>query len=549
MRASSFPIGVGLATSSGCLWFLACTPFDLAPLAWVASLPMLLAVEEAPTLRRALLLGWWAGVIETGGGFYWIIDTTQRFAGFPWIGGAAVLVLFCATRALIFLLFTAIVCGIRRRRPVPMVVLAPLAMAASEYLVPQIFPCGQWITQAWHPLLIQISDLTGPYGVTALLMMVNGALYDAATALRAGQPRVAYAPLLGAAAVLGAALAYGAVRMQAIDALRASAPTLKVGLVQPNIPNSSTGDFSAEEAAHELAGLTSESQRLERLGADITVWSEGAYPVALPRTLGIDFPPDSPARIRRGLEAPLLAGVAMYDAEGERFYNSALLLERHGEVAGHYDKVNLLAFGEYIPGLSLFPWLRNVLPAGTGGYTPGGGPAVLSLSVARGGPSWALGPLICYEDILPGYVHQVGRLHPNLLVNLTVDSWYGARAEPWEHLALAVFGSVEVRTDMVRAVNSGVSALIDANGRVLSKTYADDPYRHPLPPDGIVVTPARMPGGNTLYVRFGDWFAMLAVLTCAALGALAWRAPRGPQAPREPQAPPAPRAPSRAPSR
>ncbi|HLW22754.1 MAG TPA: apolipoprotein N-acyltransferase, partial [Steroidobacteraceae bacterium] len=194
-------------------------------------------------------------------------------------------------------------------------------------------------------------------------------------------------------------------------------------------------------------------------------------------------------------------------------------------VVGHYDKVELLAFGEYIPGLSLFPWLRNILPAGVGGYTPGAGPAVLPLSVARG-PSWSLGPLICYEDILPGYVHRVGRLHPNLLVNLTVDSWYGAHAEPWEHLALSVFASVAVRTDLVRAVNSGVSALIDANGRVLSETYADDPYRHPLPPDGIVVTAARMPGGNTLYVRFGDWFATLAALGCAGLILLAWRRPR-----------------------
>jgi len=525
MRASTFPKGFALATLSGCLWFLACTPFDLAPLAWIASVPMLLAVEQAPTVRRALLLGWWAGVIETGGGFYWIIDLAERFASFPWIAGAGVLVLFCALRALIFLLFTAVVLAVRRRRAVPMVLLAPLAMAASEYCVPQIFPCGQWITQAWAPLVIQITDITGPYGVTALLMMVNGALYDALTAWREERPRAGRVPLAAAALVLGAALLYGAVRMHAVDALRAQAPTLKIGLVQPNIPNSSTGEFSAEEAIRELTGLQNESQKLEREGAELTVWSEGAYPVALPRAIGIDFPPDSPARIRRGLQAPLLAGVAMYDEARDQYFNSALLLEGHGAVVGHYDKVELLAFGEYIPGLSLFPWLRNILPAGVGGYTPGAGPAVLPLSVARG-PSWSLGPLICYEDILPGYVHRVGRLHPNLLVNLTVDSWYGAHAEPWEHLALSVFASVAVRTDLVRAVNSGVSALIDANGRVLSETYADDPYRHPLPPDGIVVTAARMPGGNTLYVRFGDWFATLAALGCAGLILLAWRRPR-----------------------
>ena len=93
---------------SGCLWFLACTPFDLSALAWVAAVPMLHAVDRAPTFRRALMLGWWAGVVETGGGFYWLIDVMQRFADFPWIGAAGVFVLFCAARALIFLLFSAV---------------------------------------------------------------------------------------------------------------------------------------------------------------------------------------------------------------------------------------------------------------------------------------------------------------------------------------------------------------------------------------------------------------------------------------------------------
>src|ERR1700722_11423305 len=121
----------GLATLSGCLWFLAVTPFDLSLLAWIASVPMLLAVERAPTFRQALSLGWWAGVVETAGGFYWLIDVMQRFAEFPLAAAVLVFLLFCATRALIFLMFTGIVRGIRSRRRVPMTVLAPLAMVSS----------------------------------------------------------------------------------------------------------------------------------------------------------------------------------------------------------------------------------------------------------------------------------------------------------------------------------------------------------------------------------------------------------------------------------
>ena len=131
--------------------------------------------------------------------------------------------------------------------------------------------------------------------------------------------------------------------------------------------------------------------------------------------------------------------------------------------------------------------------------------------------------MICYEDILPGYLRDVGALHPNLLVNLTSDSWFGAGSEPWEHLALAVYASVELRVAMVRAVNSGVSALIDPNGRLLVKTYADDPYRHPRAADGVVVTAPRMPGGDTVYVRFGYCVSR----ACASRPSDSWGSSRG----------------------
>jgi apolipoprotein N-acyltransferase len=507
---------MALTTLSGCLWFLACTPFDWPGVAWIAAVPMLAAVDRAPTYRRALLLGWWAGVVETAGGFYWLIDTTQRFAGFPWIAGLLVLALFCAARALIFLLFTAAVVAIRRWLAVPMTLIAPVGMAACEFLVPQIFPCGQWISQAWHPLVIQIAELTGPWGVTALLMMVNGALYDLWANPRAG--RIA-APC--AAAVLAGALIFGAVRMREVDARVAQAPRTKIGLVQPNIAYSSDPDFSPDEARRELTLLQEESRRLESAGADLTVWSEGSYPVALPRELSTDFPPDSAAMIRRGLTGPVMIGADTYDSATIDVYNSAILLDRSGVMTGRYDKVRLLAFGEYIPGVDIFPWLKHIVPLGSSRFTAGSGPRVLEFKDAAGS-SWGLGPVICYEDILPDYMVQIGRGHPTLLVNLTVDSWYGKRSEPWEHLALAVFATVELRESMVRAVNSGVSALIDPNGRVLVKTAANDPYREPRPAEGVVVDAPRLEGGHTLFVRLGCWFPYVCAGALAFMGAIAY---------------------------
>jgi len=517
MRASNFYAGLGLVTLSGCLWFLACTPFDLSALAWIAAFPMLLAIDRAPTLRRALFLGWWAGVVETAGGFYWLIEVMQRFADFPWFAAVLVFLLFCASRALIFLLFTGVACGIRRQLRVPMTLLAPMVMVAFEFMIPQLFPCGQWISQAWHPLVIQISELTGPLGVTALLMTVNGALYDAWES-----PRRAHLPLISAAAALAAALIFGAVRMRQIDELVARAPQLKVGLVQPNFPYTINGEFSRDEAVRQLAALQEQTRRLEREGAQVVVWSEGSYPAALPRDFNADYASDSMAMIRRDIEGPVIIGADTYDPVHDTAYNSALLLDRKGRVAGRYDKVRLLAFGEYMPGIEYFPWLKNLMPAAAGRFTPGAAPALLSLRDAQG-RDWAFGPVICYEDILKDYLRQVGALHPNLIVNMTVDSWYGARTEPWEHLALAVFATVELRAAMVRSVNSGVSALIDPNGRLLRKTYANDPYREPRAADGIVVTAPRMSGGHTVYVKYGDWFADLCIAATLLTGLRAIR--------------------------
>jgi apolipoprotein N-acyltransferase len=521
MRNLNFYGALALSTLSGCLWFLAVTPFDLSALAWIAAVPMFMAIERTQSFRVALFLGSWAGLVETAGGYYWLIDVMRRFADFPWIGAAAVFLLFCAARAIIFLLFTGAVLAIRRHIRIPMTLLAPLVMVSCELLVPQLFPAGQWISQAWNPLVIQVSELTGPFGVTALLMMINGALYDLWL-----KPRAAHYPAMAAAGLLAAALIFGAVRMRQTDEIAAHAPRLRVGLVQPNFAYTVDGEFSREEALRQLTALQEQSRRLEKEGAELLVWSEGSYPVAVPRDFSADFSANSLAMIRRGFSVPTLIGAEMYDAAREDAFNSALLLDRNGIVAGRYDKVRLLAFGEYIPGIETFPWLRNLLPVGAGKFTAGVGPGVISLQ-GPDGDTWRLGPVICYEDILQGFIRGVGQLHPDMLVNLTSDSWFGADTEPWEHLALAVFASVELRVSMVRSVNSGVSTLIDPNGRVTQKTYANDPYRHPRGADGIVVTAPKMAGGHTLFVAVGNLFAYLCLAASLLfLGAALVRARR-----------------------
>lgn len=493
-----------LCTLSGCCWFLACTPYNLWLLAWIAMIPALFVLDYVPTARKAAFFCWVAGAASTGGGYYWLIELMRRFGELPWPAAFLIFALFCAYQGTIFLFFGVAVHYIRQRTHFPMVVLAPVVMVTFELIVPLIFPSYLAIVLAGHPLAIQIADLAGPLGVTALLLVVNGAAYDVLRDRRKG-----LRPALAAVVIVAAVLLYGFVRMRQFDAAIAAAPKLAVGVVQPNVPYDQKGVKHPQLAISQLNDLQEQSRQLERAGAQLIVWSESAYPFALPTLLKADYPEADSRHILRGFSTPTVVGALAQSPDGADLYNSAWLFDRDGRVAGRYDKMRLLAFGEHIPAVDTFPWLRDLVPPGFGVFTPG--KEAVALPLATGAGEVRLGAVICYEDILPGFLRQVGEQHPHLLVNLTNDTWFGEKTEPWEHLALATFATIEQRTALVRAVNSGVSAFIDPNGRVFQKTYAVDPYIHPHPATSSLATVPLMEGGHTVFARVGNLFAYLCV--------------------------------------
>jgi apolipoprotein N-acyltransferase len=473
--------------------------------------PALFVVDRASTRLRAALFCWWAGTVMVGGGFYWLIGLLRRFAGLPLPVAFLVYALFSAYQGSVFLLFGWLVRTIVHRSAWPMALLAPLAMVTSELLVPLLFPSHLAIMQAWHPMVIQIADLAGPMAVTALLLMVNGAVYDLLT-----RRRKALAPAIAAALILAASMVYGYFRIQHFDAAAARASHLAVGVVQPNVAYNEKGLEHPEQAGLQLAVLQEQSRELQNAGAQLIVWPESSYSYGLPRDLSIDFPATDARRVKRGFTTPIVVGAVTFSTEDQTVYNSALLIDREGHPTGRYDKMRLLAFGEYIPAADEFPWLRRFVPPGFGDFRPGTEVVTLPLTTSDG-RVWKLGAIICYEDVLSDLVRRVGAQHPNLLVNLTNDTWFGEKAEPWQHLALAVFASVEQRLSMVRAVNSGVSAFIDPNGRLVEKTYAVDPHVHPHPASWSLTTLPLLEGGHTVFAKVGNLFAYICALCIAFL--------------------------------
>jgi apolipoprotein N-acyltransferase len=481
---------------SGLLYWLAFPGMELWPLAFVAWVPLFVALQ-GQTPRIATLLGWISGLTMNVAGFFWLQSMLRTFGGFP---------------APVCFLFVLIVCGYQGGRIALLGWLygratargwpaAPVfagAFAASELLYPLLFPWFYAATVHQVPALTQLGELGGPVLVGVVLVAVNLALAEplvARTARRALDMR-----MIGAGALsLASALGFGLWRIHGIDRAAAAAPTVAVGVVQANM-----GLFEKRVAYDEgLRRHLRLSDELKARGADLLVWSETS---AMRPALEDDYE-DELGEVAEQIRAPAIFGaVIVRRVEDERryvLYNTAVSSDAKGRIGGRYDKQFLLMFGEYLPFGDSFPVLYRWSP-NSGHFTPGR--SLDPLLVDVGGTTHRVTALICYEDILPRFTNDAVRhADPELLVNMTNDAWFGDTSEPWEHLALAQLRAVEHRRYLVRGTNSGVSAVIDPVGRIVARSGTFRPE--------TLLAPIHWLRGRTVYEVLGDWPWVLVSLT------------------------------------
>jgi apolipoprotein N-acyltransferase len=338
-------------------------------------------------------------------------------------------------------------------------------------------------------VLVQGADLGGPLLLTTLVALANVVAYETWTWWRGTRER----PLgtwLGAAAVGAAVLAYGHVRESALEAAASGAPVLRVGVVQANL---GVLEKRAQSLVSHRKHLEQTRELLADGAVDLVIWPETAYVRGLRRPLPIAGQP-----IAEDLGVPLLFGSStVWEENGRRWKsNSALLVGADGMIRDAYDKNLLIPLAEYLP-------LAGVLPALERRF-----PHVEHFQAARTTPAlrlgaWRIATPICYEAIRPEFVRAMVRAaRPHLLVTLANDAWFGDSQEPWLHLALARLRAVEHRRFLVRATNSGVSAVVDPAGRVVARSGLFT--RETLRAD------VRPLDGETLYARLGDWPGWLA---------------------------------------
>lgn len=523
------------ALGAGALFALASPPFDSVASLWIGlgALAFLLEAHEPPSggsrWRRALhggALGWAFGIGANLVAFRFVPGTIARFTPLPLAVGALALLLLAAAQALRFW-----AAAIARSALVRLGVPSPLAFAAAIYagtFVPMVFPWNPAGGAVLRPELVQLADGIGERGVSALMALSAGFLAAGARAIRERAWRRAVVHGAIALGLPAATALHGRARMAAVEAERARAPKAIVALVQPSI--GATMRWDPASATRILARLRELTQTAEQRGAALTIWHETAYPYQLGHAWKRG-PGGAQAILGHGVRGPVLTGAITLDhVDGEpRKYNAAMMITRDNRVDAIYAKLHLLWFGEAVPLAQQIPWLKRTFARGVG---LDAGSAQLTLN---DGPFRA-GALICFEDTLP----EAGReamaappAPPNLLVNLTNDAWFtdagqdgapssGADADEASveselHLRMAILRSVELRRDMVRAVNFGPTSFIDATGRVRAR-YASHA------PGVLLAEPALLETQLTVFARFGD--APFAGALAVATGAIAWATKR-----------------------
>lgn len=532
-----------LAALGGVVFALTSPPTDLYP-AVILGLALLAASLTLPPQPRSQAgspgeLGFWrafgrgaawgtaAGIV----GLRFVPAVIQRFTPLGAAAGCLALVLLAAAQSLIWAAGAGVAALLRRHARVPF----ELAFAIGVYVavsLPTVFawtPAG--LVSPW-PAFVQLADLVGERGVSAIFAVGAALICRAALALRGASPEPAdppappaplrfgpaARPALAAVALFALLAIHGALRIRSITADTQALASVRVGLVDQAVPPLERWD--PKNSAPILRSLRELTRKLENDGVELTIWPEAAYPYTLEHDAR-SVPRAGPMTILGGrVRGPLLIGLItrakpLTTASGEvehNSYNSATLITPDGAMQPPHDKLQLLWFGEMVPLGAELPWLRRLFQK-SGGLIPGTEARALTLERATG-PSLRMGVLNCYEDTLASVGRRIAvELEPNLIVNITNDAWFQGTAEPELHARLAAMRAVELRRDLVRAVNLGVASWVDAAGVVRARYAGSEAAT-------LEASPAIRNGGLTVYARLGDTPLRITLGIAAAFFAL-----------------------------
>ncbi len=472
---------------------------DCWPLAWIGLVPLLCLLQKASP-SQAFAQAYGCGFLFFAGTLYWFVHVTLLGA-----------VLLIAYLALYFGLFGLGYYLLTRRQTAWNIFAIASWWTILEFIRAHFLTGFGWVSlghsQYRNLVAIQIADITGIYGVSFLIVLVNGVFKEWLEALcirRVGLAsawRHAWGATIVTVLLCLAVIAYGFFRLEGLRQQDVSlGSTLSVAVIQANTPQEKKWDRAAWPDI--LAEYKILSAQAVKQNPNLIVWPETSYPGIL---WGDAQALDDIKSFVSRLGVPLLIGSVVHEA-GE-YYNTAILLSGKGDIVRQYRKIHLVPFGEYIPLRFVLPFLSWIVPIDD--FTAGKEYTIFQVSsladqATVGGTPFSV--LICFEDTLEELSREFVHRGARWLVNITNDAWFQDTKAPFMHLQAAVFRTVENRRALVRAANTGLSGLIDPSGRMVA-VVADDRGKKTYVA-GYTVVDVPMSYDETFYTKYGDIFIL-----------------------------------------
>jgi apolipoprotein N-acyltransferase len=497
-----------IALVAGALSALAMEPFNAWPILFLTFPVMVWLIDGAGAGRwrgvpAAAMAGWWFGLGYFVPGLYWIgyaflVDapTFAWLLPFAILGLPAYLALFTAFGfALARLIWT---------RDASRVIALAASLTLSEWLRGHLlsgFPWNAFGYALTEPLaLAQTASLIGLWGLTFLSVAIFASPAVLIDGSRRG--RKPWMAPVAALLLLAAMGIFGSVRLGLHPTTTVA--NVKLRIMQPNLQQDVRFNYAAKaEVMQKYLTLSDRASGPQSTGvrdASILIWPESAFPFFLTREADAmaqiaELLPKGTVLVTGSVRAPdLPAGTRI-----TRAYNSIYVIDHDGSVLSVYDKLHLVPFGEYLP---FQDWMEKLgfvqLTKVQGGFIPGVRRRTMEMPNAP-----RMLPLICYEAIFPGDVAERGD-RPGWIVNLTNDGWFGISTGPYQHLQQARLRAIEEGLPLVRAANTGISAVIDPSGRIVARLG--------LGVEGVLdsTLPSALP--PTIYARIGDGPAAVVVI-------------------------------------
>lgn len=472
-------------------------------LIWFALVPLFFSISS--NKGNPFKNGFYAGIIIYSGSLLWLIPTLSIFGGQPFPAAIASILLLGTYLAIYTGIFSILFKYIENNR-FKALFLVPFAWTGLDFLVSFLFTGFPWIftgyTQYQNILLIQISSITGVYGLTYYIIFINTAIFLILKSIindKKVYTKANLITLLIISLLTASIFSYSFINLKNVKKNIGKSDRASILLLQANIlPDDKHSETSFATSLKKYFSMT--SKHLHKY--DLAVWPETALPFPIFSDKELIYVLKQNAK---SMGNQLIGTIDLKITKDNNYIikNRAVLFSKELKTEPSYDKIHLVPFGEYIPLKKYLPFLAKfIVPAGE--FKPGDHNDTIDIENMR------IGTKICFEIIFPNLVRDQVQNGANILVNMTNDAWFGKTAGPHQHLAISVFRAVENSRSIARCANTGISAHILPTGEIIKKAdlFKEKALNCKLP----------LMDEKTIYTKYGDCFAYICLVVLLSLG-------------------------------